>query len=141
MLVHRRQRRGPRSGFVRFVIRGLDRDSGRRQGLFQAIFDLDDRDALLPSHRQRFDETETWFRRNLRRPRCLTRSSKPHAKKVAVCWFRDTATEHIRRMRVFVDILEAHGLRTEMLRTGRPGYVVYEDEYQVAAEPFVDSGA
>jgi hypothetical protein len=29
--------------FVRFVIRDLDGDSGRRQGLFQALADLDDR--------------------------------------------------------------------------------------------------
>jgi hypothetical protein len=33
-------------------------------------------------------------------------------------------------------LLERHGVRTEVLRTDRPGYVVYEDEYQVAAIPF-----
>jgi hypothetical protein len=34
-------------------------------------------------------------------------------------------------------ILEAHDIRTEMLTTDRPGYVVYEDDYQVVAEPFL----
>jgi hypothetical protein len=35
-----------------------------------------------------------------------------------------------------VALLELHGIRTKMLRTRRVGYVVYEDEFQVCAEPF-----
>lgn len=128
-------------GFVRFVIRGLDEDSGRRQGLFQALGDLSDRGELLPQEKQTYDEACRWFRKNLRTPGKLTRSSKPHAKKVALSWFKDAATEHVRRMRDLAAILEAHGIATEMLRTNRPGYVVYEDRFQVSAEPFRDSGA
>ena len=33
-------------------------------------------------------------------------------------------------------VLEAHDVMVEILRSERPGYVVYEDEFQVAAEPF-----
>jgi hypothetical protein len=33
-------------------------------------------------------------------------------------------------------MLERCGILTEMLRTDKPGYVVYEDKYQVAAVPF-----
>jgi hypothetical protein len=29
----------------------------------------------------------------------------------------------------------------EMITTERPGFLVYEDEYQVVAEPFADTGA
>lgn len=36
-------------------------------------------------------------------------------------------------------ILEAYGLLTEMIKTDRPGYVVYEDEHQVTAFPFRDT--
>ncbi len=39
-------------------------------------------------------------------------------------------------MRVMAHILEAHGVHTEMIKTPRPGYIVYEDEFQVTAEPF-----
>ena|SRR5438045_6539459 len=127
--------------FVRFVIRDLDGDSGRRQGLFQALADLHDRGELLPEEQRTYDETYNWFRKNLRKPRSFTRSSKPHAKKVALSWFKDTATEHVQRMRGLATILGAHGIPTEMLRTNRPGYVVYEDQHQVAAEPFGDTGA
>jgi hypothetical protein len=38
-----------------------------------------------------------------------------------------------------VAILENHGVWIEMLKTARPGYVVYQDEFQVVAEPFSDS--
>jgi hypothetical protein len=101
-------------GYVRFVIQRNDCDSGQRQGLFQALSAL-----------ERLDELR----------------SKPHAKRVALSWFKDTATEYIRRMRELADILHAHGIETEMLSTDRPGYVVYEDAHQVAAEPFNDTGA
>lgn len=83
-----------------------------------------------------YDETYEWFRRNLKKPRSFTRSSKPHAKKVALSWFKDSAHEHIARMHALVQVLQAHGVDVEILRTERPGYVVYEDQHQVTAEPF-----
>ena len=128
-------------GFLRFVIPRNDRDSGRRQGLFQALSDLEQRGDLMPEERRAYEDTLDWFRKHLRKPRSFTRSSKPHARRVALSWFKDTATEHIRRMRVLAGILHTHGIQTEMLTTERPGYVVYEDDYQVAAEPFKDTDA
>ena len=44
-------------------------------------------------------------------------------------------------MYTLVAILNTHGVHTEMLRTEKPGYVVYEDPFQVAAEPFGETGA
>ena len=38
-------------------------------------------------------------------------------------------------------ILGEHGIVVETLETERPGYVVYEDDVQVVAEPFSDTGA
>lgn len=49
---------------------------------------------------------------------------------------KDSAVEHISRVRSLVAILEHHGVSVRMLKTGRVGYVVYEDEYQIVAEPF-----
>jgi hypothetical protein len=124
---------------VRFVIHKNDEDSGRRQGLFQALSDLVHADALLPHEQEQYNEIYEWFRKNLMQPHSFARSSKPHAKKVALSWFKDTAVEHIGKMHVLVQILEAHGVIVDVLRTERPGYVVYEDTFQVAAEPFKET--
>jgi glutathionylspermidine synthase len=125
--------------FVRFVIHKNDEDSGRRQGLFQALSDLEYEDVLLPHEQAQYDEIYEWFRKRLKKPRSLTRSSKPHAKKVALSWFKDTAVEHIAKMHALAQILQAHGVIVHTLRTERPGYVVYEDAFQVAAEPFKET--
>ena len=39
-------------------------------------------------------------------------------------------------MREIASVLRAHGLQVDMIKTERPGYIVYEDEYQVTGEPF-----
>lgn len=125
--------------FIRFVIHLNDEDSGRRQGLFQAMISLEETGELFEYEQERYDEIYDWFKKNLRRPTSFTRSSKPNAKKIALSWFKDTATVHIARMHEVSAILRSHGVEVDVIRTERPGYVVYEDEYQVAAEPFQET--
>ena len=36
-------------------------------------------------------------------------------------------------------LLTDHGYHVEVLRTGRVGYILYEDAHQVVAEPFGDT--
>jgi hypothetical protein len=36
------------------------------------------------------------------------------------------------------EILVRHGIGVEVLKAERVGYVVYEDEFQIVAEPFAD---
>jgi len=125
--------------YIRFVIHSNDAGSGRRQGIFQAISDLEYAEVMLEHEQLQYDEIYDWFRKHLKKPRSFTRSTKPHAKNVALSWFRDTAVEHIAKMHALAQILEAHGIMVDVLRVERPGYVVYEDEFQVAAEPFKET--
>ena len=46
---------------------------------------------------------------------------------------------HIAWMWEVAAILDAHDVKTEMIRTERPGYILYEDEFQITAEPFADT--
>ena len=124
---------------IRFVVHRLDPDSGRRVGLFQAISDLEYRGELSASEQKDYDDIYEWFRKNLKRPRSFTRSSKPHAKKVAISWLKTQAIEHIARMYELARLLHSHGIEVETIKTERPGYVVYEDKHQVAAEPFKET--
>ena len=96
--------------YIRFAVHKKDDDSGRRQGLFQAMSDLEHAGELLEHEQAQYDETSEWFRHNLKKPRSFTRSSKPHAKNVALSWFKDLATEHISKMYELVHILQAHGV-------------------------------
>lgn len=125
--------------FVRFVIHQNDVDSGRRQGLFQALADLERAGVLAEHETELYETIYGWFKANLRVPSSFTRSSKPNAKRVALSWFKDGATEHISKMRVLAHILDSHGILVDVLQTERPGYVVYEDRFQVAAEPFSET--
>ena len=122
--------------FLRFVVHNHHEVSGRREGLFQALGELRHSGVLSAAEQERYDQIHDWFKGHLKRPRSLTRSSKPHAKHVALSWFKHTATEHIAKMYELVHILDAHGVAVDVLRSERPGYVVYEDHFQVAAEPF-----
>lgn len=125
--------------FIRFVIGRLDPDSGRRQGLFQAGDELLESGLMGPKDAAELRQLYAWFKANLPEPSRFSLSTRPHAKAQALSWFRDSAAEHIRSMRVYRAILEDYGLRAEMLRTTRPGYIVYEDDHQVVAYPFADT--
>ena len=127
--------------FVRFVIHSKDEDSGKRQGIFQALVDVREEGLLYEYEVERVKEIHKWFNQNLNKPSSFTKSSKPHALNKAISWYKDTANEHISYMRELASILEGHGVAVDILKTERPGYIVYEDEHQVTAEPFGETGA
>lgn len=125
--------------FIRFVIEDIDRDSGRRQGLFQAAKALRDAGLLTGVDHERLENIRAWFNEHLERPARLAVSSRPHSKAQAISWYRDTATQHIAKMREFQEVLERYGLAVQMVKAKRLGYILYEDEFQVAAYPFNDT--
>jgi hypothetical protein len=127
--------------FIRFVVPVRDDCSHCLTGVFQAADGLRYRGLLGEDERQRFEQTRRWFNRNLPVPTRFSRSRRPHACPKAVCWFKGDAAVFLGRVRELAALLERHGISTEVLRTQRPGYVVYEDEYQVAAVPFRDTRA
>jgi hypothetical protein len=121
---------------VRFVVRKRDHCSRVEQGLIHAADALHYMGRLAEHEAVLVREVFRWFNRNLPVPPRLARSRKRHALNRAICWFKPTAKEFIERMQTLAVVLEEHGHHTERLTTDRPGYVVYEDEYQVAAEVF-----
>lgn len=127
--------------YIRFVIHSKDEDSGRRQGIFQALVNAREAGLLYEYEVMRVEEIHNRFNQNLEKPAAFTRSSKPHALNKAISWYKDNAKKHISYMRELASILEGHGIAVDVLQTERPGYIVYEDEYQVTAEPFGETGA
>lgn len=126
--------------YVRFVVLELDNDSARGLGVFQAAWNLRDGGSLFPHEEIHLEELRQWFDLHLEKPTRFTASKPPYYRKKskAISWFRDSAHEHIARIREIAAILENHGISVRMLRSERVGYVVYEDDHQVVAEPFSD---
>lgn len=127
--------------FIRFVVPVRHADSHRPTGVFHAADELRRRDILADEECARLNGLLRWFNRRLRVPHRLSRSRRAHACGKAICWFKPDARLHVARVRELAALLERHGVTTDLIRTARPGYVVYEDDYQVAAVPFRDTGA
>lgn len=129
-----------RGRYVRFVVPDVDEDSQQELGVFHAIGNLRNDNRLEPYEEEEHERIREWFNQNLEKPTRFTTSKPPlHRKKrKAISWFKDSAHEHIARVRSLVAILEHHGIPVRMLRSRRVGYVVYEDEFQITAEPFAE---
>ena len=55
-----------------------------------------------------------------------------------MCWFKPKAKGHLAKIREMSCILEQNGVYVRVIKAQQPGYIVYEDEFQVVAEPFAD---
>jgi ribosomal protein L30/L7E len=126
--------------YLRFVVGQIDDDSQMELGVFHAVGNLQDSGQLDPHEEEEGQAARDWFNWNMERPTRFTASKPPfHRKKSkAISWFQGSAHEHIARVRSLVAILRHHGVAVRMLRADRVGYVVYEDEYQIVAEPFAE---
>lgn len=127
--------------YIRFVIHYKDQDSGKRMGLFHASRELRDAGLVDVYEEEQLISIRDWFDENLKKPHSFSKSKKPNAKGVAISWFKDSAVEHIRKMYEMKTIIEDHGLVVDVVRTEKPGYVVYEDQYQVTAQPYAETSA
>lgn len=55
----------------------------------------------------------------------------------AEAWFRvDGASELLNRIHVYTDILDAHRIAWECIRSDDPGLIIYEDDVQIVARPY-----
>ena len=125
--------------YLRFVVADyIHEDSQRQLGVFQAVADIRRWGWLSPYEEEQHDVLREWFNVHLEKPSRFTASKPPYYRKQskAISWFKDSAKEHIARARSLVRILENHGVSATTIKTRRVGYVVYEDEYQITAEPF-----
>ena len=123
--------------FIRFVSGEVDEESHVSVGLFTAAFDLlhepDLRDEEYYALRHLLD----WFNLHLKGP-VYYRLKAAWRKPRAICWFKPTAHEHLSRAWEMAAILERNDVFIRTIKVQRPGYVLYEDEAQIFAEPFAD---
>ncbi len=128
--------------FVRFVCQNPVAGMAARSGFFCAAYDLRDLETLDQFSHQRLESLLDWFRQNLEIPtRFNTTKSKAafHKETRGLSWFKPEASGALAKSYELIWLLEENGYVIETLRTQRVGYIVYEDDHQIVAEPFSDT--
>jgi hypothetical protein len=118
--------------YVRFAVGRQDEDSPVEQGIFQAAALALERQNITGSDADELNELRAWFSKDLEKPTSVGRDKV----RLGICWFKAESTEHISRIWEMVHILERNGIHVKKIRTDKPGYVIYEDGWQLVAEPF-----
>lgn len=118
--------------YVRFVVGHKDEDSHVEQGVFQAAARALEWRNITGADAEELNEVRAWFNENLERPDSFGRGKLS----LGICWFKTDAAEHTSRIYEMVRVLERNGISVKKIKTDKPGYVIYEDEWQLVAEPF-----
>ncbi len=129
-------------GFIRFIQSRHHPESGVEDGLFGLAYTLRDSPEVAADNRATLADALAWFEKHLDTPSRFNRTkSKGHYRRNTrgIAWFKDTATEHLARMHEIRSVLEQDGYVVEVIVEARVGYIVFEDAFQVIAEPFSDT--
>ena len=118
---------------VRFIIQRRDMHSLQRMGVFQVAYELVHSDEISMEWLCHLELSLWWFERHLTIP------ERSKLDRRAVFWFKTDAQECIRQVWRLTRWLRLCAVHVEIVRTVRPGYVVYQDDFQVAAIPFRDT--
>ena len=121
--------------FLRFVIARRDPDSARPQGRFAPAYELVRSGELDRDAHDRLKLALEWFQSHLPSP------DRSRIRPRGIFWFKADAAEVVRRMGGIARVVEASGRATTLIRTGKPGYILDEDAFQVCAVPFKDTAA
>jgi hypothetical protein len=128
--------------FIRFVTRDRNPDFGFENGPFKLAYALRRSADVVEADRVALSDVLDWFDRHLERPSRFNRTSSKgfyRRNTRGIAWFKDTASEHLARLHTLAAILERHGHPIDVVTENRIGYVVYEDDVQVVAEPFAET--
>jgi hypothetical protein len=123
--------------FIRFVCGGIDEDSHVSAGLFCAAFDLIRGETLSDHEYGELLDLIRWFNRNLKGPFGY-RLRKPWRAPRSICWFRSDAYEHVKCAWQVVNVLERNDVFMRVIKSRTVGYIIYQDEAQVMAQPSAD---
>jgi len=120
--------------FIRFFSGEIDEDSHLSAGLFRVAYRLIEETRLQDYEYEALHEAMLWFDENLVSPYDYRLKPAGLADR-ALCWFRSSAREHLKRAWEMTAILQDCGIFVWTIKSDRPGYILYEDKVQVLAFP------
>jgi hypothetical protein len=117
--------------YVRFTIPSDPErtPTGSAAGIFRAAGRLRDAARFHAWEHEWLREDFDWFNQHLPVPTDVRLGR-------AVCWFKPQASEMISRVWRMAALIERTGVAVRVYRNPRPGTIVYEDDFQVAALPW-----
>ena len=122
---------------LRFVIPDRDQRTGQQTGLMTVAYRLLRAGNLSHAEEEGLRSHMQWLEANLPIPsRFARKRNVSHKKTHGISWLRASAIDAVRYMHAVADIARRHDYPVEVVQTERAGYIVYEDEWQVVAEPF-----
>ena len=118
--------------YIRFASTKINEDSNSPEGVFYSIWSLIDKDKMASHELETVNACFDWLGMHFKAPSCL---SEPENKR-AICWFKESAVEPMKRIWPIVQVLKEHGVHIEKITSKDPGVIVYENGWQVAAKPY-----
>ena len=122
--------------FIRFIMQFQNEYDEIETGVFQASAYLRDRSGILYDYdKKHLTEIRDWFNANLSAPDRFSNAKRKNPANVSLSWFKSTAIEHLARMYEMKEIFERYERLVTVIKRENPGYIVYEDEFQVSTIP------
>lgn len=123
--------------FSRYKTHDIDPGTGRDKGVIAVICEILRKKLVTEYEEAQIRRHLDWLDLNLPKPEKFSRTRNDYHKNThGLSWLKPTSKEALEHLRALASILEEHGIPTTMITTEKPGFVVYEDDYQVVAEPF-----
>jgi len=123
--------------YLRFTTQFINPYGELETGIFMALKYLrDDHSLTKEEHIIKLKELSRWFDKNLEKPTRLSKGTSKYNADISLSWFKDSAQEHIKKMQDFIEIAGHYDMIIERIASKNPGYIVFEDDYQVSAVPF-----
>ncbi len=116
--------------YLRFQTKTPDPHSGYPTGILVAAHQLRDSNRVTIEEEGWLRDYLLYFNQNLAIPECLEELKN----KRAISWFKEGSQmiDRVWNLKVF---LEEQGIFIDVITTTKPGFVIYEDDDQIVAQP------
>ena len=118
--------------FLRLIINKKDDASQAAQGIFVTSWQVVHAPETSKEDRWEIKKLLVWFDKHLPSP---TNEFPP----ATIFWYKSEKTELIKKTWELASLLRKQGLIVGIIKTEKPGYIFYEDDYQIGAQPFKDT--
>ncbi|SMR72063.1 hypothetical protein SAMN04488030_1409 [Aliiroseovarius halocynthiae] len=112
-----------------------------RPGIFCAAYELKYRNDVDKISLEILLDLLGWFEEYLDAPDKFSRKKNDSHSDFTrgLSWFKPSATVYVQKMWQLKTLLGEWDYPVEVLKTRRPGRIIYEDNVQVVADPFSDT--